>query len=92
MSEFKAVRIVFWDHSSGSAADLTLCKCEVWGVLREENDLAYIVISWICDEDLKEANSDAYCILKSSVILYQELEVKDASTDERGYKEGERKS
>ena len=75
--EFKAVYIKFLDHSSGSAATLSSCECEVFGILRNETEKEYFVISWICDGDLRGEDSDAYCVLKSCVVEFEELEVKD---------------
>lgn len=84
--EFKVVHIRFWDHLSSNAKELEPCICETVGVLREETKLAYWIISWIYNSNLGDENSEGYCILKSTVLEYNQLEVSNEAKNERRYK------
>lgn len=84
--EHKLVYIRFLDHAAGPADSTIPIPCEVFGILREENKDAYTVVSWVCDSNLRDSNSDAYCILKRVVLEYKVLEVKHEDANEKGYR------
>ena len=65
--KFKLVHLEFWDHVSGPGDDADPLKCEVVGILYKETKLAYYIASWICDEEIRNQNSEVYAILKSTV-------------------------
>jgi len=75
LSKYKLVWLRFLDHSSGSGDSHSLIPCEVFGILKHEDETTYTVCSWICDYDLSSPDTDAYCVIKSAVIEYKELEV-----------------
>jgi len=62
------VHITFWDHTSGGIEYAKPYYCEVFGVLYEEDELAYYVASWVSERNLKDSNNEVYTILKSCVI------------------------
>jgi hypothetical protein len=43
-------------------------KCTVYGLLYEEDALAYHVASWVTGNNPKDHNSETFAILKSTVI------------------------
>jgi hypothetical protein len=86
--QHKLVYLRFLDHSAGPADTTQPIICEVFGILRDENKDAYMVASWICDTNLRDANTDIYCILKKVVLEYRVLEVQNEDANERGHKEG----
>jgi len=63
----------FKDHCQGPADSTHPIDCEVIGVLREETKDAYYIISWVCNGNLSDPNSEVYCILKSCVISYKKI-------------------
>jgi hypothetical protein len=73
--KYQLVYLSFWDHSEAPANEPGAVKCEVFGVLKNEDDLCYYVCPWICDYDLGDSNTDMYCILKSTVLDYKRLKV-----------------
>lgn len=86
MSDYRKRQLVyikFWDHASGPSNDTAPIMCEVFGILKEENKLAYTVVSWICSGNLGDPNSDCYCILKSAVLTYRVLEVVNEDANEK---------
>lgn len=63
------VCIEFHDHCMDTTSDLKKpIYCQVFGVLYKEDELAYYVASWICDREVESANTEGFCILKSTVI------------------------
>jgi hypothetical protein len=67
------VYIKFYDHVSGSADNIKPIVCEMFGILRSEDALCYTVCAWICEFNLSDPNTDAYCILKSTVLEFEYL-------------------
>ncbi len=78
------VCIEFYDHISDSAEEMEKevvregkaiehGHCHVFGVIYKTTSLAYYVASWICDGEIKTQNTDAYKILKSTVIKITRL-------------------
>lgn len=70
----------FWDHCSGPADSTDVVKCQMVGILRNETKLAYYVVPWVCASNLRDINSEVYCILKSTVLKYKEI-IKGESND-----------
>lgn len=70
----------FLDHSSGAANEVKPIVCELFGILKKEDDVSYQVVSWICDFNLNDSNSDGYCILKSAVLEYREIDTNGGRT------------
>ena len=64
----KVVRITFYDHSSCPGHETGVLQCTVYGLLYEEDALAYHVASWVTGGNPKDHNSETFAILKSAVI------------------------
>lgn len=64
----------FLDHASGPSNEVKPIVCEVFGILKKEDRDVYHIVSWICDFNLNDSNSDGYCILKSAVLEYREID------------------
>jgi hypothetical protein len=74
MKPHSLVYLKFWDHCMGTADSLAPIECEVFGILKGQDDLAYYVISWICEANLSDPDSEGYCILKSTVVKLKVLD------------------
>lgn len=74
------VYLRFLDHASGSATEVKPIMCELFGILKKEDSISYQVVSWICDFNLNDSNSDGYCILKSAVLEYREIDTNGGRT------------
>ncbi len=57
----------FWDHVQVGGAEAEPMLCEVFGLMGEEDELCYRVISWLSEQTLDE-NAEQYVILKSAVV------------------------
>ena len=62
------IYLKFYDHSMGTSADLKPAVCEVLGWAVHEDSLHYKVVSWVSDGNPHDANSEAFCVLKSAII------------------------
>lgn len=67
------VGLTFWDHSMDNAVDLAPIKCQIVGWLFKEDDLSYYVASWVCDNKINDRNTEAYQVLKSTVVEHYQL-------------------
>lgn len=57
----------FYDHSMDNADNIALIVCDVVGWLYKEDNLSYYVAVWICDGKVRDHNTEAFQILKSTV-------------------------
>ena len=71
--QYPIYSITFWDHSSGPGSNLGPIKCEVVGYLVGKDKLSYYFVSWICDSEINNDNTDGYTILKSCVVSKKRL-------------------
>lgn len=71
--KFPLVHVVFLDHCMGAANMIAPIQCEAFGILRNEDKHAYYVMSWICDKDLYDSDTEGYCILKKDVIEMKKI-------------------
>jgi len=67
MRKGKLVKVTFWDHSMDNALETRLFKCEVWGVLYRETNLAIYVATWICNNEI-DLNTETFAIAKSTIL------------------------
>lgn len=78
----------FYDHMQDSAPEAKPIVCEVFGILKSDDGLSLVICPWICNFNLSDPNSDAYCILKSTVLEYRQIDLKEgrnASPNEKRY-------
>lgn len=70
------IYIRFNDHVQGSGENVNSpIECEIVGILRNEDDTAYYVATWIANGDLYNNNSEIWCILKGVVLEFKQLKV-----------------
>lgn len=77
------VCIRFWDHAQGSGAEIEPVFCEVFGLLGEECEKAYRVITWLADQELDD-NAEQVVIMKGDVVEILELAPKRRMRLRRG--------
>ncbi len=80
------VYLRYWDHAADNAQDVKPIICEVFGILKCEDDLCYTVVSWIANYNLDDYNSDGYAIIKSAVVEFRIInleEDRNANSDEK---------
>lgn len=58
----------FYDHSMGSGDSIGLITCDIVGWLYKEDALSYYVATWICNGQVIDSNSEAFQVLKSTVV------------------------
>lgn len=58
----------FYDHSMGSGDSVDLITCDIVGWLYKEDNLSYYVATWICNGRVIDSNSEAFQVLKSTVV------------------------
>jgi len=66
----------FYDHSMHNAVELAPIVCDIVGWLYKEDKLSYYVATWICDGKVMDHNTEAFQILKSTVVTKYELRAK----------------
>lgn len=83
LTKVPLVYVAFLDHSQGSAQDDNVISCEIVGWLRNETALTYNIVTWVCNSDLMDHNSEMYTILKSTVTKFREIKEKRRGTVRR---------
>lgn len=66
----------FYDHSMHNALELAPIECDVVGWLYKEDKLSYYIATWICDSKVMDQNTEAFQILKSTVVSRYEIKAK----------------
>lgn len=70
------VYVRFLDHCQDDSVSIKPIVCEVFGILKKEDKIAWYVCPWVCDYNLNDSNTDCYCILKSTMIEYRQIKTK----------------
>lgn len=68
----KVYRITFLDHVSDDG-DAKPARCDLWGQVSNIHEDYVTVICWLTDHGEDPGESDAYAILRSTIIEYKEL-------------------
>jgi len=66
MKKARLCYIIFDDHAMSSGGHEGLIECQVIGYLIKQDKSAYYVVSWLCNNDPEDHNSEIFTIAKGA--------------------------